>query len=464
MSAPIKPERFVLAPLLALVWSLWAGPAVGQGPTLGIPDGELRLAQPVRPIKDQAKVYLVQLKAPPVVSYTGGANGLPATKPEPGARLKVGVAAVRNYADYLEGAQSKLLAGAGVREAPIHTYRYALNGFAALLTPAEVSRLYASGQVLRVWEDQERRTGTNNSPAFLGLLDLDGGLRAEHELRGEDVIIGVIDSGVALDHPSLKDTEDRIPRLCRADWAQTSFLGVWLCRRVRNNPPQASVYDPIDRFNGVCQGGEGFPADSCNNKLLGARYYADAFLARHALDPGETLSPLDADGHGTHIASVAAGNSVEASLFGTRVASISGIAPRARIAVYKACWLKPGDTRATCTTADLARAIDDAVADGVDIINYSVGSNTEFELTAPDDIALLNAFQAGVLSVVAAGNDGPGLARIASPANAPWVLTVAASTQSGERFERAIRINEPTRLAGLYSARGSELHATALQS
>jgi subtilisin family serine protease len=449
---PPQPAQ-AMGALIALALCLLGTSTLAQGPTLGAADGELRLAQPVRPIKDRAKVYLVQLKEPSVAGYAGGKGGMPATKPQPGERLEVGVAAVRNYADYLEGIQTKLLAGAGVREAPIHTYRYALNGFAALLTPAEVSRLFATGQVLRVWEDQERTTGTNNSSSFLGLLDLEGGLRAEHELRGEDVIIGVIDSGIALDHPSFKDSEDRIPRLCQADWAQNSFLGVWLCRRVRNDPPQTSVYDPLDRFAGICQSGDGFPANSCNNKLLGARYYADGFLARHTLDDGETLSPLDADGHGTHIASIAAGNAVDASLFGARVASISGVAPRARIAVYKACWLKPGDTRATCTTADLARAIDDAVADGVDIINYSVGSSTEFELTAPDDIALLNAFQAGILSVVAAGNDGPSLAKVGSPANAPWVLTVAASTQTGERFERAIRINEPTRLAGLYVAR-----------
>ena len=115
--------------------------------------------------------------------------------------------------------------------------------------------------------------------------------------------------------------------------------------------------------------------------------------------------------------------------------------------------MKPGEVRASCATSDLARAIDDAVADGVDIINYSIGSSIEFELTAPDDIALLNAFDAGVLSVVAAGNDGPSLATIASPASAPWVLTVGASTQAGERFEEALRVNEPTRLSGLYPVR-----------
>ncbi|MDX1561455.1 MAG: S8 family serine peptidase, partial [Gammaproteobacteria bacterium] len=142
------------------------------------------------------------------------------------------------------------------------------------------------------------------------------------------------------------------------------------------------------------------------------------------------------------------GNPGTASLFGTRIGEISGIAPRARVAVYKACWLKPGDSRATCATSDLARAIDDAVGDGVDIINYSIGS-LETDLTAPEDIALLNALDAGVLGIVAAGNDGPNNASIGSPSSAPWVLTVGAATQTGSRYEQAIDVTAPPELTGL---------------
>ena len=192
------------------------------------------------------------------------------------------------------------------------------------------------------------------------------------------------------------------------------MLGLWLCTSYRRNPPTALVYDPPVGFTGACQAGEGFEPSHCNNKIVGARFYLDGFLARHELDPGEFRSPKDVDGHGTHIATIIAGNSVDATLLGTRVGRVSGIAPRARIAVYKACWLKPGDLRGTCTTSDLVRAIDDAVADGVDLINYSVGS-LETELDAPDDLALLDALDAGVLTVVAAGNDGPELDTIGSP-------------------------------------------------
>ena len=134
-------------------------------------------------------------------------------------------------------------------------------------------------------------------------------------------------------------------------------------------------------------------------------------------------------------------------MFGTRVARVAGIAPRARVAVYKACWIKPGETRATCATSDLARAVDDAVADGVDIINYSLGS-LETDLSAPDDLALLNAFDAGVLTVVAAGNDGPDLDTIGSPSSAPWVMTVARRRRAARCSTRRSASPSPTDIAG----------------
>jgi subtilisin family serine protease len=327
-----------------------------------------------------------------------------------------------------------------------------LNGFAAKLDAAQAARLAQMSEVERIWPDTEQHIDTNNSAIFLGLENQVGGLRADLKLTGEDVVVGVIDSGITPHHPSLLDTEDRTPKACTTQWAKSTWLGVLLCMSYKRNPPTVQVYGPPVGFRGVCQPGDGFGPGDCNNKVVGARWYIDGFLFRNELDPHEFRSPKDADGHGTHIATIIAGNSVDAHLLGTRVARVSGIAPRARIAVYKACWLKPGDIRATCATSDLARAIDDAVADGVDIINYSVGT-LETTHTDPDDKALLNAFDAGVLSVVAGGNDGPDLNTIGSPSSAPWVITVAASTQSGNLFDEAIEVTEPPAAAGLISMR-----------
>jgi subtilisin family serine protease len=412
----------------------------------------MRLTAPVYAPKGGAAVYIVKLREPGAASYKGGAVGFAATKPGAGQRMNAHAAAVQTYVGRLQQTHDRLLAEVGAGGAKVYSYSYVLNGFAAELTAAQVSQLARRPEVERIWLDRDQTVDTNNSAIFLGLEDQDGGLRADLKLRGEDIVVGVIDSGVAPNHPSLADKVELIPRMCRGRWAETSWLGLWLCAPYRNDPPTELMYDPPIGFTGTCQAGPGFEPTDCNNKVVGARFYLDGFVTRNELDPREFRSPRDADGHGTHVATTIVGNAVDASLFGTRVARVAGIAPRARVAVYKGCWVKPGETRATCATSDLARAVDDAVADGVDIINYSLGS-METDLSAPDDLALLNAFDAGVLTVVAAGNDGPELDTIGSPSSAPWVLTVGASTQSGTLFDEAIRVTAPEDIAGVIPMR-----------
>jgi subtilisin family serine protease len=406
----------------------------------------LQLAGPLGPVKGGSAVYIVKLRQPGAASVKPIRTGLTAEKPSEQARAAQ-AASADAYASQLEATHDRLLNGLGAANQKVYSYRYSVNGFAARLTAAQVSRLAQSAEVERIWPDTDQYVLTNNSSAFLGLQDPAGGLRADLGLRGENIVVGVIDSGLAPNHPSLLDTEDRTPRACRSEWSRTSLLGLWLCMGYRHDPPTERVYDAPIGFTGACQAGPGFEPSHCNNKVVGARFYLDGFLAQHELDPGEVRSPKDVDGHGTHVATIIAGNSVDATLLGTRVGRVSGIAPRARIAVYKACWLEPGNTRSTCATSDLVRAIDDAVADGVDLINYSVGSLTETELDAPDDLALLDAFDAGVLTVVAAGNEGPELDTIGSPSSAPWVLTTAASTQEGEFFDDGLEITAPADLA-----------------
>ncbi len=425
-----------------------AWPMVAAAVNHGTPSGPLTLASPTRPSKVPSQIYVVQLNEPAVLNYRGTKAGYAATRPAPGRRLNRRSGAVESYVSYLEDSHDRLLVSVGAPDSKLYSLRYALNGFSARLTSDQVSRLSRSGAVARIWLDTEQWVQTNNSAIFLGLQDQSGGLRADLELRGENVIIAFIDSGIAPNHPALADTEEQIPRGCTTRWSEASWLGLFLCSSIKRNPPTTLLFEAPVGFTGVCQAGEGFSESTCNNKLIGARYYLDGFLAHNELDPREFISPKDADGHGTHIATTAAGNSVTAELFGVRLGQIAGIAPRARIAVYKACWLRPGGTRASCSTADLTRAIDDAVADGVDIINYSVGS-LETSLDAPDDLALLNALEAGVFSAVAAGNDGPNPGTIGSPSGAPWVLTVGASTQSGRRVVEAMEVTAPERLVQL---------------
>lgn len=157
---------------------------------------------------------------------------------------------------------------------------------------------------------------------------------------------------------------------------------------------------------------------------MGAKYYkADGHFGI-----GESQSPRDTAGHGTHTASTAAGNVVEgANMLSLGEGIARGGVPSARVAVYKICWSDG------CDDADILAAFDDAIADGVDIISLSVGgSNAQQYFTDSIAIGAYHAMKHGVLSSISAGNDGPGYFTTTNVA--PWSLGVAASTTDRKFF------------------------------
>lgn len=407
----------------------------------------------------ERSVFIVQLDRPSAAEYHATlARSRPvAAKPgEPRTtRLEKNSAAIRNHTALLESDQQQVLSAAGPGARQIYSYKFGLNGLAVEMTKAQAQKLRANDKVIAVWQDEVRPLATTHSPNFLNLYAPDVGLRSSaQDLDGEDVVIAVIDSGITPEHPSLKDTRPAArPSRCESTWADATILGRWLCRRY-NKLPDELAFEPPEEWNGTCQAGDRFADTDCNNKVIGARWYIDGAEATGPIHPGEIRSPRDADGHGTHTATTAAGARVTAEIYGTSIGEIEGMAPRARIAVYKACWLRPGRTRASCNTTDVLNAIDDAVADGVDVINYSIGSSMR-EITAPDDLALLAATKAGVVSVVAAGNDGPNPGTIGSPAGGPWVITVGASTRTGVTSSEGFDITAPRSIEGRYPIRES---------
>ncbi len=404
--------------------------------------------------EDQAKVYIVQLREPSAAEHFAKSSSK-AARGDKRLRFDKNSSAMKAYADRLGTEQDKVLGKAGRGAEKIYSYRYGLNGFAARMTLAQAHKLEHLPEVLNVWEDEIRPLATRYSPTFLGLFDADTGLRSSAGLDGDGIIIGFIDSGIAPEHPALRDTREADkPSACRSSWGETTVLGRWLCRR-HDNKPDVPVFDPPENWNGECQAGENFATTDCNNKLIGVRWFIDGAETTGLIDENEIRSARDVDGHGTHTATTAAGNRTSASIFGTTIGDVEGIAPKARVAVYKACWLRPGNTRASCNTSDLANAIDAAVADGVDIINYSVGSTLR-QITAPDDIALMAATKAGILAVVSAGNEGPNLATIGSPAGGPWAITVAASTRDGESSVEALEVTTPPSIAGKYAVKEAD--------
>ena len=420
-------------------------------------DGPAKIVRFTGSAVTESKVYIVQLRSPSAAEFHVASTTGIAGKPVPGQLLAPPVfdknsSMVQSHLQRLEFEQASVMATAGSDIEAIYNYRYAMNGFAARMSPAQANKIKNMPEVMRVWEDEVRTLTTNFSADFLGLFDSAVGLRGPLGLDGDGVVIGVIDSGIAPQHPALQDfREADRPSLCQSVWSEVSLLGRWLCRRY-DRMEDVLLFDPPENWNGICETGPQFAETDCNNKLIGARFFVDGAQATGPIDPGEIFSPRDVDGHGTHTATTAAGNRVKASIFGTFLDRVEGIAPMARVAVYKACWLRPGATRASCNTSDLANAIDMAVADGVDIINYSVG-NSLFTVTAPDDIALMAAAKAGILTVVAAGNEGPNFDTITSPAGNPAVITTGASSRDGQHSLEAMEISAPQTIAGKYAVK-----------
>lgn len=384
------------------------------------------------------KTYIVQLADAPAATYAGNISGLISTRPATGVKFDATAAGVRAYVDYLDIRQASTLAGISNAKV-LHRYKLAFNGFAAQLTEAQAKALKNSGDVVSVTVSDARKLDTISTPGFLG-IGAPGGLwsrldGASRNVKGEDVVVGMIDSGVWPEDPSFSDKVDSSGK------------------PVAYQQPGTSVYGPPPvKWHGVCQTGGGFTSAMCNNKLIGARYYVDDFMASGAtLAPLEYASPRDGSGHGSHTASTAAGNSnVAATVGGAPVGVMSGMAPRARIAAYKVCWEASVPEVSGCYAADILKAIDDAVADGVDVINFSVsGPQTDF--LDPVDIGYFNATAAGIFVAASAGNSGPGnqVAHIG-----PWLTTVAASTHDRQWIADLALVN-----AGTYT--GASANAAA---
>ena len=178
-------------------------------------------------------------------------------------------------------------------------------------------------------------------------------------------------------------------------------------------------------WSGTCEGGEEFPANTCNNKVIGAQWFGEGI---GALPTWEYASPRDFAGHGSHVASTAAGNyNIQPTGDAAGFGPISGMAPYARIAVYKACFVITLGTSGSCNSLDTAAAIDTAVADGADVLNYSI-SGTSTAFTNITEVAFLFAAQAGVYVSASAGNAGPAASTVAHPS--PWITTTAAGTHN----------------------------------
>ncbi|XP_024526147.1 subtilisin-like protease SBT2.5 [Selaginella moellendorffii] len=275
----------------------------------------------------------------------------------------------------------------------LYSYTYLMNGFAVKLRDeVHVDSIRAHPDVLSLEHEVHFRKTTTYTPFFLGLDPRAWKNVGTFAKAGEDIVIGVLDTGIDPRHPSFANTTSR-PYSFNRHWEK------------------------------VCAASPTFPKGSCNGKIIGARHFSKGIVAANAFNASNDYdSPLDGDGHGSHTSSVCAGNngvyvSVDKYIYGRA----SGMAPRARIAVYKVIYRDGG------YLSDVLAGIDQAVQDGVHVLSISLGATSGaygVPFLNSFDIMMLLAFKANVFIVHAAGNNGP--AAFSMNSFGPWVLSVAA--------------------------------------
>ncbi|KAM7256415.1 hypothetical protein ACFE04_012156 [Oxalis oulophora] len=299
----------------------------------------------------------------------------------------------------------------------LYSYTHLLNGFAVHISSKEdLNFLRNATGVRAIHEDVKMEKFTTHSPDFLGITEGVWPNLGGADSSGEGVVIGLIDTGINPTHPSF------------------SFDNFAANASKSNN-----------RFKGACSTGKNFPSTACNGKIIGARYFVRSAIAAGEFNPTrDYASPFDSDGHGSHTASIAAGNHrVPVMVNNFDYGYASGMAPGARIAVYKALYTFGG------YMSDAVAAVDQAVEDGVDILSLSIGpSSVPPGLSAflnVLELGLLFATKAGVLVIQAAGNGGPTPSSILS--FSPWITTVAASV-TDRKYNNSIRFSNGESFTG----------------
>ncbi|XP_008780099.1 subtilisin-like protease SBT1.3 [Phoenix dactylifera] len=296
----------------------------------------------------------------------------------------------------------------------IYSYENAFHGFAAKLTEDEAEKLESIPGVATVLPETIYRLHTTRSPEFLGITGESNSMWSA-ALSDHDVIVGILDTGIWPESPSF------------SDGGMTAV------------PP---------RWRGACETGRGFTAKNCNQKLVGARIFYRGYEASSgAIDErSEFKSPRDQDGHGTHTAATVAGAPVRgANLLGYARGTARGMAPRARVAVYKVCWT------GGCFSSDILAAVDRAVADGVDVLSISLGGGISTYYRDSLSVAAFGAMEMGVFVACSAGNGGPEPISLTNVS--PWIATVGASTMDRD-FPAPVRLGNGMNLTGVSLYKG----------
>jgi hypothetical protein len=393
----------------------------------------------------QHETFIVGFSEAPLATYNGELGSIPAPprKGEGRGRVDVSSPAAKAYVNHLRGRQADKVKGMGKalgrQVEPSHSMQHAFNGVIVQLTLEEADALREQPGVVLIEPYHEYELGTDTGPNHIGApavwsngtglppgltagssipggrgakSSVRGNAPAQRGARGEGVVFGIVDSGVNFGSPS--------------------FAEVDLDGYRHKNPLGEGNY------LGTCAPG-GIDEGRCNAKLIGGYDYI-CTLTTICQDPTLREFPgfSDENGHGSHVASTAAGNRRLATFRGNDV-EIAGVAPRGNIIAYDACYTNAAG-QGLCPNVSTLAAINQAVADGVDVINFSIGGG-QFPWSQANSLAFLAASDAGVFVSASAGNGGPGAATLSNVQ--PWVSSVAAAQHGRGGFNQVLVVTGP---------------------
>ncbi|MBX9402504.1 S8 family serine peptidase [Lysobacter sp. BMK333-48F3] len=380
-------------------------------------------------LETQTSRYIVLYKEAPLATYAGEIASLPAPQRMAGAqnansaadggapgRLDVRSAQARGYVRHLDRVQHDHERGInaliGRPLAIERRMQHAVNGVITRMTQNEAARIAKLPGVELVEEYREYEQATDVGPALIGAPGLWNATPTQY--RGEGVVFGILDSGINFGSPAFAAIDD------------TGYQHV--------NPFGSGTY------LGSCAPG-GVDEGRCNDKLIGGYDFVCGA-------PGNTCGVADireepgfgdTNGHGSHTASTAAGNAWDANYKG-RTVRISGVAPHANIIAYDVCYTRISTGQGLCPNTSAVAAVDQAIADGVDVINYSIGGGSQPWGEAVS-LAFLNASDAGIYVATSAGNSGPGPNTMGHLE--PWTGSTAAAQHGRGTFAFLLQVTGP---------------------
>jgi len=326
---------------------------------------------------------LVDLRLPPLAAYNRNLFSTFST-----SRLNVRSSSSRLYLNQLARAQRAAAAelGRAIPSARIsYRYRVVLDGFAVSLPARKLPTLARLNAVTKVYPSVRYALDTNQSPAVIGADQM----WATTGDRGDGVKIGIVDDGIDQSNPFFSPTGFSYP--AGFPRGQTKFT---------------------------------------KQKVIVAR----SFPGPGSGAQGKLPLYRQASFHGTHVAGIAAGDAGTTAPAGPdhpTVTGLSGVAPRAWLGNYRV-FNTPTPTGYDAFTPQIVAAFESAVNDGMDVINFSGGGPQVDPISDALVEAVRNVSNAGVVPVIAAGNDRDdwGLGSVGSPGTAPDAISVAAVSNS----------------------------------